>query len=70
MVPYIVTICVSFTIATRESEVNRRLHYAADKAAVKRAKHPLTIKDRNGLWEVDAQGKIRQVFKGTDWMKQ
>lgn len=40
----------------------------ADISAAKRLRKPIMVASQKGLFEIDAQGNVRQVFKGTDWM--
>jgi hypothetical protein len=41
---------------------------SADIEAAKKTGKPLMVESRGGLYEVDAQGTVRQVEKGTDWL--
>ena len=40
----------------------------ADIAAAKQLKKPIMVMSKDGLYEIDALGNVRQVFKGTNWM--
>lgn len=43
---------------------------AADIAAAKKTKTPIYVQSRDGLFAVDAQGNIRQIFSDSNWMNQ